>query len=390
MQQNDNRQYNKAIDTEALYIHWPFCPYRCHFCPFVALAGQDEFMEQYHKALVNEIRIFAEKSDKKHRIETIFMGGGTPSTYPNDLLLDMAGILNTKYDILPTKEMTIEVNPGTVKPGQLQVWKQVGINRLSIGVQSLDDRVLHGLNRRQSVSDVYALLNEASKFFDNLSVDLILGLPGVSSEAWIAMIKEIVSWPIKHVSVYFLMVHEHTQLYYKVKSKRISLPVDDEVVDLYDWTKQYLNQHGLLQYELSNFARSGYESKHNSTYWDRKPYKGFGLGAHSFDGSLRFENEKNLTKYLDQMITDSCEPVLYEELTATQIHLEKLMLGLRRIQGVSALDLEGGLSEGQKTKLWGVVTLLEKEGFMIQKQGRWGLTPAGLAVENDILARLSF
>lgn len=390
MQLNSNSVYSRIADTRSLYLHWPFCPYRCHFCPFVALAGQDQFMEQYHQALKTELKTFALALGRKQQLETIFLGGGTPSTYPDNLLLDIAGILKSEYMFSSQIEMTIEVNPGTVHPGQLLVWKEAGINRLSIGVQSLDDTVLHRLNRRQSVVDVYKLLDEASSLFDNLSIDLILGLPGVSPEAWKKMLLEIVAWPIKHISVYFLTIHEHTQLYYKVKSKQVSLPVDDQVVDLYNWTRDYLATHGLIQYELSNFARVGYESRHNSVYWDRKPYKGFGLGAHSFDGEIRFENEKNLTKYLAQMNGDSCEAVRCEQLTAEQVHLERLMLGLRRLKGVAREELEGGLTSEQKKKVWSVVALLEKEGFMYQRQDRWGLTPAGLAVENDILARLSF
>lgn len=382
--------YCNEAKTGSLYIHWPFCPYRCHFCPFVAFAGQDQFMEQYHAALKKEIISFAQDQSQRLSINTIFFGGGTPSTYPNNLLLDMLGILRKEYDLLPSLEMTIEVNPGTVKPGQLAVWKEGGINRLSIGVQSLNDHILKGLNRHQSARDVRNLLDEAHHLFENMSIDLILGLPGISEIEWKQMLEEIVTWPIKHISVYFLTVHEHTQLYYKVASKQITLPVDDTIVDLYYWTRSFLMEHQFLQYELSNFARPGYESKHNSAYWDRVAYRGFGVGACSFDGKSRFENEKNLMLYL-QKAELGADAVIKnrESLTNDQIYLEKIMLGLRRSRGIPDHELTANLTLKKEKIIRERLHLLKQEGFIHQESDSWKLTAAGLAVENDILARLS-
>lgn len=381
--------YNYAADTRSIYIHWPFCPYKCNFCPFVALASHDQFMQRYHNALVKEIRDFGNHYQAKLPLDTIYMGGGTPSTYPDDLLLDMFGILKDVFDFGQSTEVTIEVNPGTVRLEQLALWKSLGINRLSIGVQSLKDQSLKKLNRHQSAQDVYTVLDQAKDYFDNLSVDFILGLPEVSAQEWKDLIRVAVTWPIKHISVYFLMVHEDTPLYFGVKKKQITLPCDDEIVDLYYWTIAYLAEHGFEQYEISNFARSGYRSCHNSAYWDRNPYKGFGLGACEFDGMTRMQNQKNLNKYLEGIERGENITIFSEVLSTEQVYLEKVMLGLRRSQGICYEDLMEHLSEQKQCIIKEKITALQESNFIAENDGRLILTPKGLAVENDIVVKLS-
>jgi oxygen-independent coproporphyrinogen-3 oxidase len=346
-------------------------------------------MERYHHALCDEIITFGDKFQQNHgrkiAVNTLFMGGGTPSTYPDALLLDMLGTLIKVVDLQESAEVTIEVNPGTVREEQLEVWRTAGINRLSIGVQSLNDAVLKGLNRHQSAEDVYALLTKASRFFDNLSIDLILGLPGISELEWRNLISTVVTWPIKHISIYFLTVHEHTPLYFKVKSKAVTLPLDDGLVDLYHWSIETLKTHGFNQYEISNFAREGYESRHNQIYWERKPYKGFGLGAWSFNGDSRMQNQKNLTRYLEGLEKQEDITVFSEQLTQEQIKLETVMLGLRRTKGV----LKRELYEGRSPELLdAMLDDLKARNLIRENEHCLILTPAGLAVENEIVTKL--
>lgn len=373
----------------SVYIHWPFCPYKCHFCPFVALASHDQFMERYHASLVKEIENTVLQGHKGTPLDTIFFGGGTPSTYPNALLLDMFDILKKNFTFDAKTEISIEVNPGTVVLGQLEFWKTLGINRLSIGVQSLKDNVLKSLNRHQKAEDVYALLQNAQHYFDALSVDLILGLPDVTQDEWKDLIKKVVLWPIKHISVYFLTVHEHTPLYFKVEKKNIVLPCDETVVALYHWTCDTLMHYGFEQYELSNFAQRGYESRHNSAYWNRNTYYGFGLGACSFDGQHRFQNEKNLLKYMSTI--EKGEPVVSfcEKLTAQQEYLEQIMLGLRQRSGLSWDVILKPLTDSEKKRVVDIVMLLCKDAFLIERGDVLMLTPAGMVVENQIIRRLS-
>jgi putative oxygen-independent coproporphyrinogen III oxidase len=381
--------YDISAKTRSLYIHWPFCPYRCHYCPFVALASHDPFMERYHKALTKEIQEFGHYYDHKLPLDTIYFGGGTPSTYPDHLLLDMFGILGEIFIFDENTEITIEVNPGTVRPEQLGLWKQLGINRMSVGVQSLNDSVLQKLNRLQKATDVYSLLDKAPHYFDNISVDVILGLPGVSNDEWKALLAEIVTWKISHISMYVLEVHDTTPLFFNVTAKKVILPCDDDVVDLYYWSREFLAQHGFNQYEISSFSRDGRDSRHNTMYWERKPYRGFGLGACSFDGTSRLQNEKNLIKYLESVEQAVYKPVFGEKITKEQVYAEKIMLGLRRMKGVCWEDVKMELTDEQVQELIVKLDMLKKNKLIVEKDGRLQLTPAGLIVENEIITRLS-
>ena len=381
--------YNCSALTRSLYIHWPFCPYKCQFCPFVAIAGQERFMERYHHALMKEIQIYANQVSSKQPLDTIFLGGGTPSTWPDNLLLDTFGTLSKVFTFSEHVEISIEVNPGTVRSEQLLLWQSIGINRLSIGVQSLKDSVLNNLNRKQSSADVFWVIEQASKSFDNLSIDLILGLPGVSAQEWKDLLQKVVGWPIQHVSIYFLTVHEETPLFYRVQKKEVSLTPDDAMVDLYQWSVDFLQMHGLLQYEISNFAREGYHSRHNSVYWDRKPYKGVGLGACSFDGNSRFQNQKHLMKYINDIDSGADVTIFSETLTDNQAYLERVMLGLRRAQGLDMNDLLKNLNETQQKIMQDSIAMLQEHNFLKSNNNRIILTAAGLAVQNDIAARLS-
>ena len=386
--------------TESLYIHWPFCPYRCHFCPFIALAGQDEFMPRYHQALKAEIIKFAHqeklennKTLNNSKIKTIFFGGGTPSTYPNELLLDIAGILRKEFSLAQDCEISFEVNPGTVDRDKLEVFKEAGINRLSIGVQSLNNKVLEKLNRHQKAEDVVNLVNQASQIIGNISVDLIVGLPGISAEEWKELIYTVVTWPIKHVSVYFLTVHEDTPLYFGVKRNKFILPPDDEIVDLYYWTIDVLERNGLQQYEVSNFSQPGYECKHNQTYWARNLYKGFGLGACSFDGYRRFQNTKNLLNYLESIEKNEEVIDFKEALTQKDIWLERLMLGLRQTQGVFLDQILELLTVQEQQEFIESVNLLKQKG-LLKITGKSSLRKlliekSGLSVVNEITVKLS-
>ncbi len=383
------KKFALAAPVHSLYIHWPFCPYKCHFCPFVALAGHDHFMDRYHEALKKELEMFAHERLYKEPLKTVFFGGGTPSTYPLHLLLDTFGILKERYGLDPRAEISIEVNPGTITDEKLEAWKSMGINRLSIGVQSLNDKVLSGLNRHQRASDVYQLLEKAQALYDNLSVDLIIGLPGVSAEEWKELVATVVDWPINHVSLYFLTVHEDTPLYFGVKAQKIVLPPEEAIVDLYMWSIEQFARAGFMQYEISNFARQGHISLHNSVYWQRKPYKGFGLGACSFDGRARFQNEKSLLKYLEGIEGESDVTLFSEELTQKQAWLEMLMLGLRQTRGVVLKEILHFLSEGQKKAFFQAADALVEAGLLAYDDEHAYLTLQGLAVANEVTVKLS-
>jgi oxygen-independent coproporphyrinogen-3 oxidase len=382
-------RYNAQAQTESLYIHWPFCPYKCHFCPFVALAGQDAHMGRYHESLKKELIRFGSTQLNPVPLKTIYIGGGTPSTWPDKLLLDTFDTLEHTFDMRSISEITIEANPGTVRPEQIEIWQKAGITRISVGVQSLNDTVLRTLNRQQSAAQVRQLIYLLAGKFASVSVDIIIGLPGVSDSEWRELIDELVKWPIQHVSMYFLSVHEGTPLYFRVARNQIVLPPDEATVDLYYWSVQALAAGGFEQYEVSSFARSGYASHHNQVYWDRQPFKGVGIGAWSFDGEVRIQNEKNIQKYM-QAQDEGCEALCSAEfVTEEAARLETLMLGLRRTKGVLISDVIQGLSEEKQELFFKRVDAL-KEKNLLQKEGQIiKLTPMSLALENEVSAHLS-
>lgn len=374
-----------------LYIHWPFCSSKCHYCDFVAFEQHEDYQEAYHRILCNEIASFADvwPNSNTHPIDTIFLGGGTPSLYHLPWITELFQLLKQKFSLTSTHEITIETNPADIDEEKLETWRELGISRISVGLQSLDDDVLLKLNRRQRAQDVLRTMRIAPKYFDNISIDLILGLPGVSREMWIATLKQVVTWPIKHISIYFLTVHEKTPLYFKVSRGEVSLEDDQTMITLYEQTVTMLSQHGFEQYEISNFARQGHASLHNQAYWNRRPYKGFGVGASSFDGHKRSTNDNNLTQYLKSGIKGSCSiQQTQEHLSREQELLEILMLSLRQTKGLDLQHMVYLLQAHEKEKFFLNLEqcihagLIERQGNIIK------LTLKGMALENEIIVRL--
>ena len=373
-------------NSKSLYIHWPFCPYKCTFCPFVAFAGRDCLMGSYHQALKKELLFFA---DQKRTLDTIYLGGGTPSTYPEKEILDMFDTIRRVCILNQDAEITIEVNPGTVSKEKILVWKEIGINRLSIGIQALDNEVLAKLNRHQTIEQVENLLDEVCDIFNSVSIDLIVGLPGVSFSSWQNTIKKLLTWDIKHLSMYFLTVHQGTPLYTGIQQKKVDLPADDEVVKHYEWACKYLKQSGFEQYEVSSFAKNGYKAKHNSMYWQRKPFKGIGVGAFSFDGNRRIQNCKSIIKYLDSFELDDIDIQEYcEELKPEQVWLEKLMLGIRCSDGADIAEVLEPLTVESCKEFTDFIFNCRLKNLFIADE-KLILSYKGAAVENEILERMA-
>lgn len=373
---------------ESLYIHWPFCTSKCYYCDFVALEQHADFQDAYHVALMAEIQAYAASLQSISKIKTIFIGGGTPSLYPNDKLTELFNLLHQVFDLSEIDEITLEANPADITENKADVWSEIGINRISCGVQVLDDKVLEKLNRRQRIIDVHKAANILPKYFSNISMDLIIGLPGVTNEVWNKTVHTIASWPIQHISIYFLTVHEKTPLYYKVSKGELILPNEDALLELYEQTIGYLTTQGFMQYEISNFAKTGHASTHNTKYWERRPYKGFGIGAASFDGTRRTINEKNLTRYLDASQNGLFLPSETETLTLQQIALERIMLSLRQTKGMLLEDMVNCVGINEQKILMAKLKELELSNLLRIENNRVILTLRGMILENEVVLRL--
>lgn len=377
-----------------LYIHWPFCAAKCHYCDFVAMQDHHDFAGQYHKALCNEIRAFvAERPQVRGaRIDTIFLGGGTPSLYPLHLLQELFALLRDVFDLSAVQEISLEVNPGGQTREHFEVWRDVGINRLSVGVQVLDDVVLARLNRPQKTQEVLEFFATAPQFISNLSADSIIGLPGVTDECWQRTVETCVRWPVSHLSLYFLTIHENTPLYHGVKAGAITIPRDEQVIAQYEWTVARYADAGFAQYEISNFAKPGFESKHNQGYWNRTPYYGFGIGAASFDGVSRCSNKKKLTGYISYFQSSAVSVEGWhgacEQLTHQQIVLEELMLGLRQRDGVGLHRMVYLCHLSQEKSFLMIRDQLVSDGYLEVTDSCMRLSRKGQIVENEVVVAL--
>lgn len=375
---------------EHLYIHWPFCKNKCHYCDFISFEKHEGFEKEYHDALCVEINEFAKKHKNKFApIKTFFLGGGTPSLYPLNLLKNLFTVLEQNFDLTKLQETTIEANPQDITEERIAVWKNLGFNRLSIGVQILNDKILKNLNRIQTKKDVFNALELSLKYFRNLSIDLILGLPGVTQKNWEYTLQTLLKFPITHISVYLLTIYEKTPIFFKLENRELKLIQESTLIKMYQATIDLLKKHDLQQYEISNFAKPGFESIHNRSYWDRKPYKGFGLGAASFYGSTRIVNEKNLAKYLkNSNNTNKIQLLNIEKLTKQQKLLETLMLGLRQKKGIDLQHMLYSLKSNEKEKFIKGLKILKNEGLIQEAGGNITLTSKGMLLENEIILKL--
>lgn len=316
-----------------IYVHIPFCYSRCSYCGFFSTTELSQ-RSIYVDAVMKEYGLRADYLPKGEPTRTIYIGGGTPSQLTNS---DLARLLRV-LPVAEAEEVTMEANPSDMTEAKLKAWQQMGINRLSIGVQSFDDRMLAFLNRRHDSKQAKKVIHLAQDLgYDNISIDLMYTLPCQTMEKWQADIETALSFGVQHISTYCLSYEEGTPLW-RLREKGVVHETDDDLAnDMYAYLCQRLKDAGYMHYEVSNFAQPGYESKHNSSYWDGTPYLGLGAGAHSYDGVSRQWNVANLSKYLRDIMNGKV-PCKREHLTETEKYNEHVMLGLRTSMGIEATD----------------------------------------------------
>ncbi|MBR6117842.1 MAG: radical SAM family heme chaperone HemW [Paludibacteraceae bacterium] len=311
-----------------LYIHIPFCKKRCLYCDFFSTT-QLERREEYVQAVLRELE--QRKDEAGEPIRTIYIGGGTPST----LSIELTTAINQLITSYQPAEYTIEVNPGDVTKEYLQGLRSLGLNRLSMGVQSFQDELLQLIGRRHNARQAIEAVKIAQEAgFDNISIDLMYALPTQSMEQWKADIETALSLGIQHVSCYGLMYEEGTALTKMLEEGQIEAIDEDTENAMYDMLCDYLQQAGFVHYEVSNFALPGYEAKHNSAYWDHTPYIGIGAGAHSFIPPVRSWNPSDLDAYISGITAQNLQRES-ETLTKDDLYNERMMLGLRTNRGVT-------------------------------------------------------
>ncbi len=323
--------------SAGLYIHIPFCSIQCGYCDFFTLQNRTDQFKPYLNSLSSELTMYSQ--DPRFRsleFDTVFLGGGTPSLLdPADLstLLDtIAGLFN----IAAKSEITLEANPGLLSERQLRGFKAAGINRLSLGAQSFIRGELAFLDRDHTAADILSSIRAVrGAGFENISLDLIYGLPNQAAGEWQYNLEQAVQLEPDHISSYCLTFEPGTPLVTRVKQGKVEEPDDDVCAAMQLLALDYLCEHGYAQYEISNFARPGFESRHNLKYWNGLPYLGVGVSAHSFVLNTRFWNARNYKRYMDSLAGNSLPVVEAEVLTESQRQLERVFLGLRQRRGVS-------------------------------------------------------
>lgn len=316
-----------------MYVHVPFCIGKCNYCSFYSVSADADIRTRFSKALLSELR----RRVKGRTIRTIYAGGGTPTLLPPSFWSEFFTTLSALSDTSEVKECTIETNPGAVTERELIALRQAGFNRLSIGVQSFKDTLLETLGRVHSSDQAVATYRSAGKAgFRNISIDLMYGVPGQTLKEWIKDLEHIEEISPEHVSCYDLSVNSGTPIFKSISAGVLTKPDEEACRDMYFAADEFLTRKGYLHYEVSNYAREkDLISMHNSSYWNRTPYIGFGPSAHSFDGrATRSWNVSSIEKYLDSIENGQLSTADSEVITKEQTALEMVMLGLRRSAGI--------------------------------------------------------
>lgn len=369
---------------QAAYIHIPFCEHICHYCDFnkVFLKGQP--VDEYLDSLEKEIKLTMDKYGEQ-TLSTIFVGGGTPTSLSASQLERLCGIINTELQQHQGIEYTFEANPGDLTEDKLKALYEGGVNRLSFGVQSFNNELLQRIGRTHKAEDVFSSIEAAKKIgFNNISVDLMYSLPGQTLEDFKDTLKTAFTLDIQHYSGYSLIIEPKTVFYNLMRKGKLPTPGEDVEASMYGVLMEEMTSHGFQQYEISNFAKPGFKSRHNLTYWNNEQYFGFGAGSHGYLAGNRYSNYGPLKKYM-QPLEQGEFPLMHEQkVSLVEKMEEELFLGLRKNQGVSLTSFEEKYNNNVLQLFENEIKGLTNRG-LIEIQGEYlKLTDKGRFLGNEV------
>jgi len=375
------------LKESALYIHIPFCDHKCIYCDFYSIITSDN-VNSFLNSLKKEISYYSKKYNHDRIFTSIFFGGGTPSLMEPQYLKEILDHLKSNYNIDNKAEITMETNPGTVDKEKLKQFRQIGINRISIGIQSFDEDDLKFLTRIHDKQTAIQTVNNASEVgFENISLDLIFNLPNQTKEKWIKNLETALTLPIKHISTYSLILEPGTILNKMVLNGKVEMQDDDYDAELYETTIDFLNSMGFEQYEVSNFSKPGFECTHNNAYWRYKDYLGFGTSAHSFVDGKRWWNYTSLKKYISEVELNNNAVMNSESITKELMHDEYVMLSFRS-SGLDLNDYKKRFSEDWINKTLPYFNILREQNLISISDDSVKLTSKGYAVCDEILKNI--
>ena len=371
---------NRRIPLE-LYVHIPFCVRKCQYCDFLSGPSDEETKDRYIEALLKEIR--AAEHTEDYEIVSVFIGGGTPSALKAEAIASIMRTLQEQFFFCEDAEVTIEANPGTVDLEKLTIYRNVGINRLSLGLQSTDAEELKLLGRIHSYEEFlksYEWAREAG--FSNINIDLMFAIPGQTGEAWRQHLYQVAELNPEHISAYSLIIEEGTPF----AEQNLDLPDEDTEYQMYEDTAEILERYGYRQYEISNYAKQGYMCRHNAGYWQRREYLGFGLGASSLYRGMRFSNTRRMQEYLKESRNSDQIRKDVTVLSRNERIEEFMFLGFRMTEGISEKKFEENFDVRLMDVYGDILQKYEETGFMEHIETKWRLTRKGIHVSNHILA----
>ncbi|EPF4323025.1 radical SAM family heme chaperone HemW [Enterococcus hirae] len=382
-----NETTNPAEQKVSAYIHIPFCEHICYYCDFNKVFLEGQPVDEYVEMLLKEMEITLKQHPVKE-LETLYVGGGTPTSLT---AVQLDRLLAGAREILPFKEgkeFTVEANPGDLTKEKLQVMKNYGVNRLSMGVQTFDNRLLKKIGRKHTAEDVYQTMRFLEEEnFTNVSIDLIYALPGQTLEGYRETLNQALALDLPHYSLYSLILENKTMFMNWVRQGRLELPDQETETRMFEETIQAMEKKGRHQYEISNFGVEGHESKHNLMYWNNDHYFGFGAGASGYLGNKRYRNKGPIQHYLRPLRAGEL-PVLETEVLLRENQIEEEMfLGLRKKIGISKQHFYERYQQTIESLYSKVLTDLEKEGLLVNESDRIYLTPKGTFLGNEVFER---
>jgi oxygen-independent coproporphyrinogen-3 oxidase len=373
-------------NTLGLYIHIPFCRSKCDYCDFYSLAGKDDRMDDYQKALLAQIAENAPLT-RGYTVNSVYIGGGTPTWYGEKRLREILRQVKKKFKLAKDAEITLEANPDSVSVQSLRSLRRAGVNRLSMGMQSGCNAELRDIHRPHTYEQVVEAVHAGRKArLKNLNLDLIYGLPGQTEDSWRDTVEKAIALSPEHLSCYGLTVEEGTPLAARV-ARGERLPDDDEQAALYLWTVERLGQAGYDQYEISNFAKAGFQSRHNLKYWMGREYLGLGAAAHSDFGGCRFASVRDLDGYIRGVMNGEVLLSESEVIPPRERGSEYLMLRLRTTNGIEEWEYRREFYMNFDP-IAAKLSEYEQKGWAVQVGRRWRLTPEGFLLSNRLIGEL--
>jgi len=373
------------LEELGIYIHIPFCKQKCFYCDFCSFANKNEMQGKYVETVINEIKNITHK--EKYTVTTIYLGGGTPSILNPDYIKSILQEIKSSFEILDDAEITIEINPGTVNEEKLKKYKEYGINRLSIGLQSANDKILKKIGRIHDYKQFEETFFYARKCgFKNINVDLMIGLPTQAVEDVKQTLEKIIQKNPEHISVYSLIIEEGTIIEKLINENKLQLP-DEETERIMYWTVvNELKENGYNQYEISNFSKKTYESKHNTNCWKQKQYIGLGTSAHSYLNKKRYSNTNNIEEYIKNIQENNISKniTIHEEQTEESTMNEYMLLGLRMIQGININEFKQKFKIDPTIKYKEILEKLQKENLIQITKTSIKLTKQGINFGNIV------